>query len=69
MVKHFEPIWVLPEDKRLLKSAASLKGMKMHEYFAERIRADAQNAKDQLDAVARSHEEKRRGVRSFGLFR
>ena len=48
MVKRFEVAWLAGEDKRLAKSTASLKGMKLHEYLGQTIREDARREAERL---------------------
>lgn len=65
MAKHFDKIMVYPEDKRLAKAAAGMKGVNLADYIGQRIREDSANLRDKMITVSEEHkrkqEEKKRG--------
>jgi len=60
MVKHMERIWVHADDKKLAKANASLRGMKIADYFGERIREDAKVSREKMTTMSEKFSEKRR---------
>lgn len=71
MVKRYSRLAVYEEDHRVIKTAASLRGMSIPEYVKNRLSQDVQETKARLEEIGqqlKEQEQKRDNRRRNGRF-
>ena len=51
-MRRFEKVFILAEDKALAKVNASIRGMKMCDYFSEKIHQDVKENNDKMNSMS-----------------